>query len=444
MARVFISYRRADGQYAVGWIEEVLRRLETVADVRTAFRDSDLRHGDDFPDQLADEVASCDILIAVIGPQWRGERHDAPARILDPADWVGREIDSALRLNKRIIPVLLDGVEPLQRGDLLPEHRELADLHALRFDEAAALGVLMEDVTSHLEEIDAEDAKTRGLEQPIEIPSVARTLTVRHVTGSILAAVGGLAIGLAIVTMPPDPPSNINWFVWSLIQSAMWAGLAAIGAFHVRDVLLPALDIRWRTVRNSAGLAAVLIGLTVIAFGRGDGNQVGRTLVQAPLAVAFMSPWILMLLAPHWTRPKGTTLGDRARAIGLDRRALREATPVVATALVPAVFTTAALANDGGMQPSDAFTILGLGVFLTLILAAAANYSVSQLISDSTLVSQATADLARPYRGHAEEVLVFDQRDVWSWSVWWALLPTVAALGSVAVGASIPTPIGGM
>ena len=40
MARVFISYRRADGQYAVGWIEERLARLDEVTSVRTAFRDN--------------------------------------------------------------------------------------------------------------------------------------------------------------------------------------------------------------------------------------------------------------------------------------------------------------------------------------------------------------------------------------------------------------------
>ena len=42
MARVFISYRRADGQYAVGWIEERLREISGDDGVTTAFRDSDL------------------------------------------------------------------------------------------------------------------------------------------------------------------------------------------------------------------------------------------------------------------------------------------------------------------------------------------------------------------------------------------------------------------
>lgn len=435
MARVFISYRRADGQYAVGWIEEVLRRLETVADVRTAFRDSDLRHGDDFPQQLADEVEACDVLIAVIGPHWRGDGPNGSARILDPADWVGREIDSALRLRKRIIPVLLDGVEPLQAGDLLPEHREFADLHALRFNEAAALGVLLEDVKSHLEEIDAERARIRGLEEPIETPSFMESLTLRTATAASAAGLLGLGVGFAIAAMPPPPPSNLNWRIWSLVQMGMWTALAVVGVVHVRRVLLPAVDVRWHTVRRSAGLAAVLIGLTVIAFGRGDGNQVARTLVQAPLAVALMSPWILMLLAAHWTSPRETTEGARALVIAIERRSLREAVPVAALALVPAIFTTAALANAGELEAGDIVTLLGLGIFLTLILAAAANYSTTKLIHDSELVARSVEDLARPYRRNAEAVLVTDQRDLWGWAVWWALLPTLAAVGAAVVGA---------
>jgi len=235
--------------------------------------------------------------------------------------------------------------------------------------------------------------------------------------------------------MPPPPPSNLNWRVWSLIQMGMWTALSVVGFVHVRRVLLPSVNIRWPTVRRSAALAAVLIGLVVIAFGRGDGNQVARTLVQAPLAVALMSPWILMLLAAHWTDPRETTEGARALVVALERRSLRDAIPVVALALVPAIFTTAALANAGKLEAADIVTLLGLGIFLTLILAAAVNYSTTKLIHDSELIARSVDDLARPYRRTAEAVLVTDQRDLWGWAVWWALLPTLAAVGAAIVGA---------
>ena len=90
MARVFLSYRRADGRYAVGWIAERLTKLDEVTEVRTAFRDGELRCGDDFPAALAGEIESCDVLVAVIGPNWLGRRAEGTPRIQDPTDWVGR------------------------------------------------------------------------------------------------------------------------------------------------------------------------------------------------------------------------------------------------------------------------------------------------------------------------------------------------------------------
>jgi hypothetical protein len=59
MARVFISYRRADGQYAVGWLAQRLAMMETDPTVEVAFRDGDLLAGDNFHDALAEKVREC-------------------------------------------------------------------------------------------------------------------------------------------------------------------------------------------------------------------------------------------------------------------------------------------------------------------------------------------------------------------------------------------------
>jgi hypothetical protein len=71
-------------------------------------------------------VRECAILVAVIGPNWLGERAGQPNRILDPADWVGKEITGALNKGTIIIPVLINGALPLTAADLAPEHAELA------------------------------------------------------------------------------------------------------------------------------------------------------------------------------------------------------------------------------------------------------------------------------------------------------------------------------
>ncbi len=190
MARVFISYRRADGQYAVGWIEERLRRLDEVTHLRTAFRDNSLRLGDDLGDRLADEVRDCDVLIAVVGPHWRGVRDDGSARIDDSIDWVGREIVSALADGKRIIPVLIGGAEPLQAADLPEALRPFADLLAVRFEGLDDLELLERDLREYLDELDHERARLSGLDEPIVPPSARQPAWVW-----VLALVAGGAAG---------------------------------------------------------------------------------------------------------------------------------------------------------------------------------------------------------------------------------------------------------
>ena len=75
-------------------------------------------------------MRECDVLIAVIGPNWRGVRDNGSARIDESLDWVGREIASAIEDGKRVIPVLIAGAEPLQPADLPEPVRPVADLLA--------------------------------------------------------------------------------------------------------------------------------------------------------------------------------------------------------------------------------------------------------------------------------------------------------------------------
>ena len=86
-------------------------------------------------------MASCDVLIALIGRQWLTSTDAAGQRRLgDPEDLVRREIATALRRNIRVIPVLIqdmsmprvanlpDDLQPLTRRNAL----ELSDAHLHR------------------------------------------------------------------------------------------------------------------------------------------------------------------------------------------------------------------------------------------------------------------------------------------------------------------------
>ena len=118
--------------------------------------------GRDFTEELAQRVDQCDIFLAVIGRHWADVVDiDGGRRLDNPNDWVRVEIELALRLNKYIIPVLVDGAEmpppaklpeslrPLTRRNAtrLTHERFRADAQAL----VVAIGKLREDLRTRAE-----------------------------------------------------------------------------------------------------------------------------------------------------------------------------------------------------------------------------------------------------------------------------------------------------
>jgi hypothetical protein len=77
--------------------------------------------GLDFIRVLEEQVGQCDALLAVIGKGWIDARDDTGARRLDnPEDFVRIESESALKQDKRVIPVLV-GDTHMPRPEELPE-----------------------------------------------------------------------------------------------------------------------------------------------------------------------------------------------------------------------------------------------------------------------------------------------------------------------------------
>jgi len=75
--------------------------------------------GDDFVKVLNDQVAQCDVLLAIIGERWIGALDDEGKRRLEnEGDFIRIEIASALQLGKRVIPVLVNEAE-MPRADHL-------------------------------------------------------------------------------------------------------------------------------------------------------------------------------------------------------------------------------------------------------------------------------------------------------------------------------------
>ena len=133
---IFISYRRNDSSIQAQWLVETL--AERFGRNRV-FMDTDtIEPGVDFLEVIDGAVGHCDVLIALIGPQWLGSA-DAEGRRLDnPGDFVRHEIETALDRNIRVIPALVGGAT-MPRSDELPgalanlARRNAVELSDMRF-----------------------------------------------------------------------------------------------------------------------------------------------------------------------------------------------------------------------------------------------------------------------------------------------------------------------
>ena len=116
--RIFISYRREETAYPAGWLFD---RLTEHFGEGSVFKDVDsIEFGDDFAADIATAVASCDVLLALIGEHWATISDEHGHRRLDrPDDFVRREIEAALTRDVRVIPILIDRAR-MPRVDELP------------------------------------------------------------------------------------------------------------------------------------------------------------------------------------------------------------------------------------------------------------------------------------------------------------------------------------
>lgn len=178
MPGVFISYRRTDTK---GFAGALLRDLSARLGPDQVFMDTeDLEGGTHFPSGLEAALESCDVVVALIGPQWLDARDDNGRRLDDPADFVRREIARGLQRGVRVIPLLVDGA-PMPAADRLPP-----DLLALATRQALTLSNTHwdEDVarlTDHIREaMFAEGVRGAGGARPspdfAAIPPMARKM----------------------------------------------------------------------------------------------------------------------------------------------------------------------------------------------------------------------------------------------------------------------------
>ena len=128
---IAISYRREDSVAVAGRLYD---RLESTFGRQNVFMDFDsIPVGANFREYIIAAIERSQLVIALIGPKWLGERGEC-RRIYDTDDFVRLEISSALARGISVIPVLVNNAE-MPRPDQLPSDlRELPLLNALPLD----------------------------------------------------------------------------------------------------------------------------------------------------------------------------------------------------------------------------------------------------------------------------------------------------------------------
>jgi Tol biopolymer transport system component len=133
-ATIFISYRRDDTSGHAGRLYD---RLSARFGAERIFMDIDtIKPGVDFVTVIDDAVASCAVLIALIGNEWLTIKDAAGGRRLDnPHDFNRLEIESGLKRSTTVIPVLVEGARMPSMEDLPSTMAALARRNAIELSD---------------------------------------------------------------------------------------------------------------------------------------------------------------------------------------------------------------------------------------------------------------------------------------------------------------------
>jgi len=132
MSKILISYRREDSADVTGRIYD---RLIQQFGREGVFKDVDsIPLGVDFRRYLDEQVAKCDVFLAVIGRDWmKAKGRKGNSRLEDPGDFVRIEVESALKRQIPVIPVLVGG------ASIPPEDRLPASMQDLSYRHGIAV-----------------------------------------------------------------------------------------------------------------------------------------------------------------------------------------------------------------------------------------------------------------------------------------------------------------
>jgi hypothetical protein len=212
MRAIFISYRRDDSEGQAGRLYDDLVRQFGDGSV---FMDvAAIDPGLDFRRVIDNNVSSCGVLLALIGPAWLDAKDETGQRRLDnPLDFVRLETAAALKRDIPVVPVLVAKAR-MPRAEQLPDDlKELAYRNGVELTHArwdTDVQVLVKALQRHIDNRPLEGAGIRVKEDRVQDRAVETTTALAESKGA--------------GTLPPDRPrpATKSW------RTLIVAGVAAV------------------------------------------------------------------------------------------------------------------------------------------------------------------------------------------------------------------------
>jgi hypothetical protein len=132
---IFISYRRGDSRDAVGRVRHQLAATFGGKHVRVDVHD--IQPGVDYREEIRRNLEESQVVLVMIGPGWlQAKDKDGYLRLFAERDYVRYEIETAMTLNKPIIPVLQGNAEMPPENELPKSISQLSyvQCNRLRYD----------------------------------------------------------------------------------------------------------------------------------------------------------------------------------------------------------------------------------------------------------------------------------------------------------------------
>jgi hypothetical protein len=268
---IFISYRRDDTEGEAGRLFDDLTR---AFGSEAVFMDvAGIKPGVDFRRAIEQNVASCGVLLAIVGPSWISVTNaDGTRRLDDPNDFVALEIASAMRREVPVIPVLVHEAKMPAAG-LLPESlKDLAFRNSVELTHArwnSDVALLIEALKAYVTPKSVSGPPVHAT-VPVQLPAphppsgtVAPATDVKKkptglIAGAAVAAVLVIAAIVYFATRPNSAPAPDPNHPDVVVPSA-----AAYAGTWVRTGGLGDADALGKLIITSSGS-----GLSVHAFGR--------------------------------------------------------------------------------------------------------------------------------------------------------------------------------